>query len=70
MMDTIVIILLGISTIIQICDMCGFLPGWIRKRFRINKSQDTLEVLKELGISTNMWLFIRMCGIENRLKAA
>ena len=55
MMDTIVIILLGISTIIQICDMCGFLPGWIRKRFRINKSQDTLEVLKELGISTNMY---------------
>lgn len=54
-MDTIVIILLGISTIIQICDMCGFLPGWIRKRFRINKSQDTLEVLKELGISTNMY---------------
>ncbi len=55
MMDTIVILLLGISTIIQICDMCGFLPGWIRKRFRINKSQDTLEVLKELGISTNMY---------------
>lgn len=54
-MDTIVILLLGISTIIQICDMCGFLPGWIRKRFRINKSQDTLEVLKELGISTNMY---------------
>lgn len=55
MMDTIVILLLGISTIIQICDMCGFLPGWIRKRFRINKSQDTLEVLKELGINTNMY---------------
>ena len=55
MKDTIVILLLGISTIIQICDMCGFLPGWIRKRFRINKSQDTLEVLKELGISTNMY---------------
>ena len=54
-MDTIVILFLGISTIIQICDMCGFLPGWIRKRFRINKSQDTLEVLKELGISTNMY---------------
>lgn len=54
-MDTIMIILLGISTIIQICDMCGFLPGWIRKKFRINKSQDTLEVLKELGINTNMY---------------
>lgn len=54
-MNTIAIILLGISTLIQICDMCGFLPGWVRKKFRINKSQDTLEVLKELGINTNMY---------------
>lgn len=54
-MNTIAIILLGISTLIQICDMCGFLPEWVRKKFRINKSQDTLEVLKELGINTNMY---------------
>ena len=54
-MDAIILILLSISTLVQVCDMCGFLPEGIRKRFRINKSQDTLEVLKELGINTNMY---------------
>lgn len=54
-MDTIILVLLSVSTVIQICDMCGFLPEWIRKKFRINKSLDTLEVLKELGINTNMY---------------
>lgn len=55
MINAIIILLLGISTVIQVCDMCGFLPEWIRKKFRINKSLDTLEVLKELGINTNMY---------------
>lgn len=54
-MDACILILLGISTLIQVCDMCGFLPGWIRKKFRINKSQDTLEVLKEFGIDANKY---------------
>lgn len=54
-MEPIIIILLSVSTLIQICDMCGFLPEWLRKKFRINKSQDTLEVLKELGININMY---------------
>ncbi len=54
-MDAIILGLLTLSTIIQICDMCGFLPECIRKRFRINKSLATLEVLKELGINTNMY---------------
>lgn len=54
-MDAIILGLLTVSTIIQICDMCGFLPEWIRKKFRINKSLDTLEVLKELGININMY---------------
>lgn len=53
--DAIILGLLGISTVIQICDMCGFLPEYIRRKFRINKSQDTLEVLKELGININMY---------------
>lgn len=54
-MEPIILILLSISTLIQICDMCGFLPEWLRKKFRINKSQDTLEVLKEFGININMY---------------
>lgn len=54
-MDAIILGLLTVSTIIQVCDMCGFLPEWIRRKFRINKSLDTLEVLKELGINVNMY---------------
>lgn len=54
-MNAIIIALLGFSTLIQICDMIGFLPEWLRKRLRVNKSQDTLEVLKEFGINTNMY---------------
>lgn len=54
MMDAIILGLLTISTIIQVCDMCGFLPDWIRRKFRINKSLDTIEVLKELGVNINM----------------
>lgn len=56
MINAIIILLLGVSTVIQVCDVCGFLPEWIRKKFRINKSLDTLEVLKELGINTNMYM--------------
>ena len=55
MLDTVILVVLSISTVIQVCDMCGFLPEWIRRKFRINKSQDTLEVLKEFGINTNMY---------------
>lgn len=54
-MNAAILILLGFSTFIQICDMCGFLPDWIRKKFRINKSMDTLDVLKDFGINTNMY---------------
>lgn len=54
-MNAIIIFLLSFSTIIQICDMCGFLPECIRKRFRINKSLDTLEVLKEFGVNVKMY---------------
>lgn len=54
-MNAIILGLLTFSTIIQICDMCGFLPDFIRRKFRINKSLDTLEVLRELGINVNMY---------------
>lgn len=53
--DTIVLIVLGLSTVLQVCDMCGFLPEWFRRRFRLNRAQDTLDVLKELGINSNMY---------------
>lgn len=54
-MNAIILGLLTFSTIIQVCDMCGFLPDFIRRKFRINKSLDTLEVLRELGINVNMY---------------
>ena len=54
-LSTLVLVILGIATVLQVMDMCGFLtPKWKRK-FRLNHAQDTIEVLKELGINFNQY---------------
>lgn len=51
----IVIVVLAIATLFQVLDMCGLLPPKFRKFLRLNRSQDTIEVLKELGININQY---------------
>ena len=46
---------LGISTLLAVLDMVGFVPKKLRKRLKLNRAEDTLEVLKELGIDTKVY---------------
>lgn len=55
MIDTIILVLLAISTLIQVADWIGFLPNKLRNYLRLNKSLDTLEVLEKLGIDVKMY---------------
>ncbi len=55
MIEEIIIIILGISTLIQVCDMCGFLPSKLKKFFILNRSGEMMEVLKEFGIDSGMY---------------
>jgi len=51
----IVLVILGIGTLIQTLDMIGILPDKWRNRFKLNRAQDTLEVLRTLGININQY---------------
>ena len=51
----IVLVLLGVATLIQILDMIGFIPKKWRYTLKLNRSQDTIDVLKELGINFNQY---------------
>lgn len=53
--STIVLVLLGIATLIQIIDMIGFMPEKWRYKFKLNRAQDTIDVLKELGVDFNQY---------------
>ncbi len=54
-LTNLVIILIGLSTLIAVLDICGFLPGRVRKWFQLNRADDTIEVLKRLGIETEQY---------------
>lgn len=51
----IVLVLLGVATLIQILDMIGFIPKKWRYILKLNRSQDTIDVLKELGVNFNQY---------------
>lgn len=51
----VVLVLLGIATLIQILDMVGFIPKKWRYQLKLNRSQDTIDVLKSLGINFNQY---------------
>lgn len=50
-----ILLLLAVSTLIQVMDMCGLLPDRFRRWLKLNRSQDTLEILRELGININQY---------------
>lgn len=54
-LNSAVLIILGIGTLIQISDMLGFLPEKLRNRLKLNRSKDTLDVLKEYGIDPELY---------------
>lgn len=51
----IVLIILGIGTLIQILDMVGLLSSKWRNTLKLNRAQDTLEVLGTLGVNINQY---------------
>ena len=55
MINNIVLAILGISTIIQVLEMCGFLPKKVLRWFTKNRCYETLEALKEFRINTDIY---------------
>lgn len=53
--NDIVIFILGLSTLVGILDFVGFLPPQIRKVLRINRADDSLELLRELGVDIDRY---------------
>lgn len=48
--DSLILLLLGLSTLVGILDYVGILPPFIRNFIRLNRSSDTIEALKRLGV--------------------
>lgn len=45
-----ILIVLAISTLIQVLNWLGFLPVKLKNKMKLNQAEDTLEVLKYLGV--------------------
>ncbi|ATX64563.1 phosphoribosyltransferase [Roseinatronobacter bogoriensis] len=45
----IVLTVLGLATVLFVCDSVGFLPRWLQRYVYRNRSAQTIDVLKELG---------------------
>ncbi|CEN89846.1 orotate phosphoribosyltransferase [[Clostridium] sordellii] len=41
---------LGVSTLMAVLDMIGFMPKKLKKKLKLNRAEDTLDVLKDMGI--------------------
>lgn len=50
LINNLILFVLAVSTLIQVLNWLGFLPQKIRKFLKLNQSQDTLEVLEEMGV--------------------
>lgn len=50
LINKLILLLLAISTVIQVLNWLGFLPHKIKKFLKLNQAQDTIEVLEEFGI--------------------
>lgn len=44
-----ILLLLAVSTLIGILDFIGLLPRRLRNRFRLNRAEDTIDVLDRMG---------------------
>lgn len=54
-LNMLVLIVLSISTLIQVLDMCGLLPEKLKRRLKLNHAQETIDVLKELGVDIDRY---------------
>ena len=54
-LNSLVLIILGIGTLVQVLDMLGFLPERVRNYLKLNHAKDTIEVLKEYGIDPALY---------------
>lgn len=54
-LGTLVLVVLAVATLLQVVDMCGFLPEKYKKKFKLSHAHDTIEVLKEMGINFNQY---------------
>ena len=54
-LNSAVLLILGIGTLIQVLDMVGLFPEKVRNRLKLNRSRDTLDVLKEYGIDPELY---------------
>lgn len=54
-LNSVVLIILGIGTLVQVLDMLGFLPSKVRNYLKLNHSRDTLDILKEYGIDPELY---------------
>lgn len=50
-----VLVILAISTVVSALDFIGFLPMKVKKSLRMSKVQDTIDVLKELGVDIDKY---------------
>ena len=50
----IIILVLGVSSLISILDSIGMLPGKVRDWFKLNRAEDTLKVMEELGVDYDL----------------
>lgn len=48
--NKLILLLLAISTLVQVLNWMGFLPPKFRKILKLNQAEDTIEVLKDMGI--------------------
>lgn len=55
LLNVIALILLALGTVIQLLDSLGFLPPKVRNFFKLNRSRDTIDVLREFGVDTELY---------------
>ena len=55
LLNVIALILLALGTVIQLLESLGFLPPKVRNFFKLNRSRDTIDVLREFGVDTELY---------------
>lgn len=55
LINKIILVLLAISTLIQVLNWLGFLPLKMREILRMNQAADTLEILKNIGVDIDRY---------------
>ena len=53
--NEIILLLLGVSTLIGIMDFVGLLPRSVRSWFHLNRSEDMMDVLNKMGFNLDQY---------------